>query len=399
MAPNPFIVQRPIKYGEPFCNRKKELDFLKAAAWRSESVCILSIRRFGKTSLMNQLLGLLEKEQWITIRLDLSRCFSIEALSGELEKGLYEIAGKWKRIIHSLKAASRLRPQVSLDPMTSLPSLSFDFSRPASETDRLQKVLEQIVSFPEKKDPAVRVCLVLDEFQGVRKIDPKGRLEWIFRAVFQERGPAFVPLMLGSEKHLLQMMIYEESAAFFKSVTPLGLSPLPESEVVSFVQDQFQKTLDIQIASSRVRNIYRLFGGHPYVINWFWAELWALQQRSRKPEPLDIWIETAVRIILNQREYYEALNSRLPLGARKVLAQIVAHEPVKKIYSRDFMVRICGMSQGSLQSAIKTLLEEDKIKRGADGYVVNDPLERLIMTVASLDEEELAGFVRARISR
>ena len=395
---NPFIVQRPIKYEEPFCDRKKELKLLKGAALRSESVCILSIRRFGKTSLINQVLGILEEEGWITMRLDLSRCFSVESLTGELEKGLYGIADKWEKIIRGLKLVSRLRPQVSIDPASSLPAMSFDFSRPPAETDRLRNVLREIVSFPEKREPPAKICLVLDEFQNVRKIDSRGRLEWIFRSVFQDRGPNFVPFLLGSEKHLLQMMIYHESAAFFKSVTPLTLPPLPEPEVVSFVGEQFQTTLNTRIPASRVRNIYRLFGGHPYVINWFWAELWTLEQRAERDEPLDTWVEIATRIILNQRDYYEALNSRLPLGARKVLTKIVSNEPVKKVFSKEFMVGACGMSQGSLQSAIKILTEEDKIRKTPDGMVLNDPLERLIITISSLEERELAEFVRARIA-
>ncbi len=399
MYQNPFVVQRPIKYGEPFCDRKKEVEQLQGAASRSEAVCILSIRRFGKTSLVNQVLGRLEEQGWLTMRLDLSRCFSVDSLARELERGLYSAQGRWRRIIRELKTVSRLRPQLSFDPVTSQPALGFDFSRPTDELERLRNILEELVSVPERAGKGVRLCTVLDEFQNIRRIDPRGRLEWLFRSAFQERGMEFVPFLLGSEKHLLEMMIYRESSAFFKSVTPMGLDVLPEGEVADFVREQFMASLGIGLQDKRIRGVYRLFGGHPYAINWFWSELWALEERSKKAEPLDTWVDVAVRIILNQRDYYEALNSRLPLGARKVLLAISENEPVKKVFSRDFMVKSCRMAQGSLQSAIKILSEEDKIRKTGDGYVINDPLERLVIRIKDLDEDQLMEFVRARINR
>ncbi len=397
MAQNPFIVQRPIKYGEPFCDRTPEIQRLEKAANRSEAVCILSIRRFGKTSLVNQVIGRLEEAGWLSIRLDLSRCFSLRSMTREFERALFSLEGNWRRLLEGLKTVSRIRPQLGIDPLTSQPSIGFDFSRPADDAERLKYILERIVGLSERSEGKIHLCMVLDEFQNIRKIDPKKDLEWLFRSVFQERGPFFVPFLLGSERHLLDMMIREESSAFFKSVTPMTLEVLPEMEVVSFVKGHFFSGLGLEIPEVRIRGIYRIFGGHPFAINWYWAEMWDLVERSGKMEPVDTWVDVAVRIILNQRDYYEAMNSRLPLGARKVLFAIAANEPVKRVFSRKFMVETLGMAQGSLQSAIKVLLEEDKIRKTPQGLVINDPLERLSIAVSELDEEAIASFVRERI--
>ena len=397
MAQNPFIVQRPIKYGEPFCDRRPEMQQLEQAANRSEAVCILSIRRFGKTSLVNQVIGRLEEAGWLTIRIDLSRCFSLRSMTREFEKALFSLEGKWRRLLENLKSVSRIRPQLGIDPLTSQPSIGFDFSRPVDEMEQFKYILEKIVSLPERGESGIHLCLVLDEFQNIRKIDPKRDLEWLFRSVFQERGRFFVPFLLGSERHLLNMMIRDESSAFFKSVTPMTLEVLPEGEVVSFVKNHFKSGLGLDVPEGRIKGIYRIFGGHPFAINWYWAEIWDLQERSGKPEPTETWVEVAIKIILNQRDYYEAMNSRLPIGARKVLFAIAANEPVKKVFSRKFMVETLGMAQGSLQSAIKVLFEEDKIRKTPRGLVINDPLERLSIAVSGLDEDAIAAFVRERI--
>jgi len=91
------------------------------------------------------------------------------------------------------------------------------------------------------------------------------------------------------------------------------------------------------------------------------------------------------------------MNSSLPIGARKVLFAVAANEPVKWSFSRKFMVETLGMAQGSPQSAIKVLLEEDKIRKIPQGLVINDPLERLSIAVLEVDEEAIASFVRERI--
>ncbi len=399
MKQNPFIVQRPIKYGEPFCNRAEELSYLTRAAERSEAVCILSIRRFGKTSLVNQLLGRLEEKKWLTLRLDLSRCISMDSLLQELERALFSLESMWQRVAEQIRSVSRIRPKLTLDPATSKPALGFDFSRPVNDVERIKHLLDRIVGLPERGGPGTPLCLVLDEFQNIRKIDPKGGLEWVFRSAFQERGHFFEPIFLGSERHLLKMMIQDEASAFFKGVTPMYLDVLPEGDVITFVKGHFKKGLGIPMPDQVIRGTYRIFGGHPYAINWFWSEVWSLSERSGKMEPLETLVDVAVNIILNQRDYYDALNSMLPIGAKKVLREVAKNEPVRKIFSKDFMVRACGMTQGSLQSAIKVLTEEDKIRKTPMGYILSDPLERLIITVNEMDEEEIVAFVKERIEQ
>ncbi len=116
-------------------------------------------------------------------------------------------------------------------------------------------------------------------------------------------------------------------------------------------------------------------------------------------EPIETLVDVAVNIILNQRDYYDALNRMLPIGARKVLKEVAKNEPVRKIFSKNFMVRACGMSQGSLQGAIKVLTEDDKIRKTPKGYILSESIERLIITVNEMDEEEVVAFVKECIEQ
>ncbi len=163
----------------------------------------------------------------------------------------------WQRFAEQIRSVSKLRPKLTFDPATSKPALGFDFSTPVNHVQRIKKLLERIVSLPERGSPGTSLCFVLDEFQNIRKIDPKGGLEWVFRSAFQERGHLFEPIFLGSERYLLKMIIQDEAAAFFKGVTPMYLDVLPEEDVITFVKGHFEKQLGICIPDSIIRGTYR----------------------------------------------------------------------------------------------------------------------------------------------
>lgn len=61
----------------------------------------------------------------------------------------------------------------------------------------------------------------------------------------------------------------------------------------------FSLALGLRFLKAAIRGIYQIFGGHPFAINWYWAESWDLVERSGKMEPVYKWVSVAVRIILN----------------------------------------------------------------------------------------------------
>ncbi len=68
---NPFIAGRPIKCGEPFCGRQEEIGLLEREISSSNPVVLHAMRRFGKTSLLNQVAGRIEAKGWKTVRIDM----------------------------------------------------------------------------------------------------------------------------------------------------------------------------------------------------------------------------------------------------------------------------------------------------------------------------------------
>ena len=83
---NPFIIQRDILYGEPFCDREEEIERCLSATRMGESICLISPRRYGKTSLLNQVAGKLEEQGWLTAKIDFMQALSDIELAKEVER-------------------------------------------------------------------------------------------------------------------------------------------------------------------------------------------------------------------------------------------------------------------------------------------------------------------------
>ena len=79
MVKNPFVFSKEVG-AKNFCNRKKEIKELLGFARSSQNVMIFSQRRFGKTSLVREVLKRAQKEGILTVYVDLYAALSEEQL-------------------------------------------------------------------------------------------------------------------------------------------------------------------------------------------------------------------------------------------------------------------------------------------------------------------------------
>ncbi|NPB09312.1 MAG: ATP-binding protein [Thermodesulfobacteria bacterium] len=384
---NPFIYQRPIRYGEPFCNREKEISYLENGVFSAELVCLASIRRMGKTSLINQLEGRLGEKVEI-LRIDLSDVFKLEDFVRLFERALGRISPQ-EKILHHLKKVLSLRPELELGLDVSTGDLKL-VPRLVSEKDSytfFREILRTLVRFAEKEKRPF--WLVIDEFQNVRRISPKGEIEWTMRRVFEERKSFFSALFAGSERSLLLQMVNDDRAAFYRMVTVYECDPLPLKEAEDFVVTCFKETLKRAPKRELVRKLLEIIGGHPYAMNLFFHRLW--REASLKKKIINdprIWGELLEELVILERKRFEDLNSFLSLKARELLKAIAIYGPVSDPYSAAFLQKT-GLTASTVQKTLKTLLRHNRIRETPQGYQVADPLEKLVIRLSGVPPEEL----------
>ena len=384
---NPFIVQREIAYGEAFCDREEEIGKIIDSISRAEAVCLLSPRRYGKSSLLNQVVGRIQENGWTPVRVDVMEVFSLRDLAGELERKRISALGTWDRLKQKARdTAAHLKPKVEFDPLSGQPSVSLELGEPAGGEEALvRSVLKKMISFPKLLDRPV--CLVLDEFQEVAALDTKGRIEGVIRGVFQKRPKDFVPIYSGSRRHMLKLMFEDESAPFYRSARILELGTLSYEKFAMFIQEQFQKTLRLKIPETIIKATCRGFDGHPHVLNKIASYLWtrcAIEGKMSNNSMISVWRKIVLDILEEEKRYYDFANRNIPRYAMAVLREVAKTGIVAAPYSTAF-AKTCNLTPGQIQNAVKVLSKEDKILETESGIKVMDPLESACLRVLGQD--------------
>ncbi len=386
---NPFVVGREIKYGEPFCDRASEIKWLIDRAKSSESVCLVSLRRYGKTSLLNQVMGKLNEEGWVTLKIDLMNVHSIEDFCFFIGQEIRKFQSIKNKIFSAIK---HIKPSITIgvDPLTSLPSFGVGLNSSVSKKEAiLREILNTCLKLPKLLSKPV--LLVFDELQQVRKIAPKGEIEAVMRAVFEKRDYDFVPFYLGSRRSILKFMFQKESEPFFKSATVREIKELPRESYIEFVQNEFKKSLSIVSSEEILHTTWKLFQGHPYAVAKVANRLWFCYLENlpkNKKEEEEIWLEIITEIIKEEATFYEAVNKNIFPYVMIVFRKIAEEGVVEKPYKEDFLKKI-GMTAARVQKALGTLKKEDKIEHDKEGIHVLDPLERLWLLTSRMDEEQI----------
>lgn len=386
---NPFVVGREIKYAEPFCNRESEIKWLMDRAKSSESICLISLRRYGKTSLLNQVMGKLREEEWVTLKIDLMNVHSIEDFCFFIGQEIRKPQSIRKKISDTIK---RLKPTITVgvDPLTHLPSFGLGLDSTASKKEAiLRETLRICLKLPELLSKPV--LLVFDELQQVRKIAANGEIEAVMRAVFQKRDYNFVPFYLGSRRSILKLMFQKESEPFFKSATVREIKELPCKSYVEFVQNEFKKTLSITPSEEILHTTWKLFHGHPYAVAKVANRLWFgyLETFPKTVEEGErLWLEVITEIIREEGTFYEAVNKDLPSYVMVVFRKITEEGVVERPYQEEFLDKV-GMTAAKIQKALGILKKHDKIERGKEGIYILDPLERLWLFTSRMNEEQI----------
>ncbi len=125
---NPFIIRDYIS-PEFFCDRQKEMQRILSAMNNQRNITLSSIRKMGKTGLIHHVLYQLDQSKEIdTIYLDIYDTNTLSEFINKLGTALLQVketfSEKLKRRTNEF--IQSIRPVISYDNLTGIPSLSFN---------------------------------------------------------------------------------------------------------------------------------------------------------------------------------------------------------------------------------------------------------------------------------
>jgi hypothetical protein len=358
---NPFRYGA-VARGEYFTDRERELAALTADIRGGQDVVIVSRRRMGKTSLVEAVADRLRKENTLVAYLDLYGSPTKQVLADDLAQafsdGLLSPIERTTDKIRGWFSHLAVQPRVTIRD-DGLPQFEFLGYERREDADTL---LDGLLELPGRvAERGHRVCVVLDEFQEVVRIDPKlpGRV----RAAFQQQ-PEVAHVYLGSKRHLMEPLFMERAAPLYRSAKPMLLGPIEPEVFTGFLRDRFAAG-GVEITDEQLVRILELSGGLPYETQELCSYVWTEAKLAdvRVDEEL---IAGALRTLVDaESARYTAIWDRLP-GAQRALLLALAREP-GRVYSESYRRRHKLGSASSVQRALSGLEKLDLVDSNEGG--------------------------------
>ena len=366
MNRNPFFFGEVVT-GENFTDRVKEIERLTADLRGGHNIFLISPRRYGKTSLIINVLEHLKKENLLIFYIDLYTVASLRELLEAYAKGVADsCTTRVERFSEFIKDIfPRLRPKMIIG-SDGAPSIEVDIQLKDRE---LFDSLEEVFDIPEKiaKKQKRNFVVVFDEFQEILNLDGE-RIEKMMRACFQHHHNVAY-LFAGSKRHLIHNMVSDPNRAFYKLGDIMNLQKINPADMGAFLKKHFFKG-HIEIADSIIVYILQISDNVPYNVQYLCHHLWNWCLEAKRVEKQDV-IKVIDNIIAEQFVNYIALWDGLSLRQRLFL-KAISKSQGKPIFSKDFISENELGTSGSVQKSITLLKKKNIIDVDGKKIVFND---------------------------
>lgn len=226
----------PFKYGcivdgDDFCARKELSAQLLDYVQRGQNIVIQGERRIGKSSLVyNTLNG---QKKYRPIMIDLMGVKSTVDICNRIADALTRFDSSDGFFRRTMSLLAHLRPIMTVDTMTGMPTISVDRSAGAAP-ESLAVAMNAIASHVEDKN----ACVVLDEFQDVADLKDGDQILAIMRGKIQYMNKTSF-IFLGSARNRMADIFMLPDSPFYKSALAFEVGEMPTDDFYRFLASRF----------------------------------------------------------------------------------------------------------------------------------------------------------------
>ena len=372
---NPFV------YGEivtaaAFADREEERERLGRDLASGQKVFLISPRRYGKSSLVRDVMRTLARQKILTVEVTVAASSSYVGFLESYAQALVAAdtpAGRLKRWTSDLLGAIHPELRFDADPNSGRTKFTIGFPavRSARDTARLAA---EVFALPARIAQArkQRLAIALDEFQAITAFDG-GTVENALRAAVQDqRQVGYV--FSGSEPSLMERMLGPRRP-FYKAGPVMRLEKINPDDFAVFIDERFRGS-GIRPDDGLGDAIVDLAANVPYDVQRLAHETWDdVREAGKKTADLDDLHATLTRLLGEQHMVFEESWQRLTLPQRAVLRALVIEEG-RELMSADVRSRHRLPVTSTIQAALAALLRQDIITKDKSRYVTVDSLYR-----------------------
>jgi len=349
-----------------FCNRQQEIKKLKAHIDNGVHTTLISVRRMGKTGLLQHLFHLLGRQKNV-------HCLYVDIYPTQKQKDFINQlatvilnAFPVKKPVGKkvLEFITSLRPVISYDQFTGNPEVSLNVAQPKQQEQSLASLLR----FLDKLDATI--VIALDEFQQISQY-PEENTEALLRTLIQPlKNVRFI--FSGSSKHLLTQMFTHNKRPFFGSTQMLELFSINKNDYQQFIKKQMEATRR-RITDEALEFICQWTRLHTYYTQVVCNRLFA--DGVTKIELTSVQ-QTCLRILEEQEVVFFQYRSLLTATQWQLLRAIAKEDRVYQPTSKDFISRHKLGTPSNVQRSLDALMTKEMVfkeeQKEGSYYVVYD---------------------------
>ena len=346
---NPFIITGYIspKY---FCDREAETKKIIEAIRNNRNLTLYSLRRIGKTGLMQHVFYKLNKEYelfYIDIHSTSNLAEFINVLGDSLIGKLDPISSKFMKKVGEI--FSSLKPSISFDTLTGNTTVQLSIESQAEAKQSLNRIFEYIESSGKK------VVLAIDEFQQIASY-PEKNIEELFRSYIQ-RTKNISYLFAGSSKHLITSMFTDKKRPFYQSTELMHLEKINGKKYSKFIFKNFAES-GKNISHDDIEYILRWTKKHTFFVQYVCNKLFST---GLKNITTDLINQTLYSILKENEDSYNQIKKLLPKNQWNLLRAISLEDGIEQISAQSFIRKHSLSSPSSVALALKALLHKELI--------------------------------------
>jgi len=320
MKKSPFVFGNIVS-GQTFTDRKQEQDHLYSNMTNGINTVIISPRRWGKSSLVEEVFKQIQQREK-RIKPVVIDLFSVSDENEFLEKFSREIikatASKWEEWVQAAKNFFKtITPVISLgsDPMNDF-SLQFN-------VQNLSEYADEILNLPEtialKK--GIKFTIALDEFQNLSQFKNFENFEKKMRAVWQ-RQKQVTYCLYGSKRHMMTEIFNNSSKPFYRFGDVILLQKIPAKEWQKFIISKFKQT-GKSISPLLANIIITTMDSHSWYVQQLSHYVWI---KTGKVVTAGIIDESLQEIINTNKPFFQTLIEQLSMTQINLLKAIAQNE-------------------------------------------------------------------------
>ncbi len=362
---NPFIYGKVVT-GKFFVDRERERGELALEIEQHTNIILYSPRRFGKTSLVQQVFLDLKKKnkKFAGLYVDFYTIASREKFLKKLVEEYGKHSGfTLEKLIRQLKKTlTGVVPVISLDSLGQ-PRLEIQFT--AAHTDL---IFEQVVNLPQELARQGKlVAVFFDEFQEINFLNGS-RFQKDLRSVIQHHdGVSYI--FSGSKHHLFEVLFEKPEEPLYRIGRRMELRKIPEEQYLPFLSHHLKK-VNSKFVIDHARRIYSIANGIPYYVQMLAHEVFNLSLLREDSDP-DTLLELAtIRILENKQDEFAFVLEHLNRSERLVL-DILVHNGGENLFKKEILTNY-GLASSTLRKALQTLQKKGILFRAGKEYFFQD---------------------------